>query len=136
MIHENLFQIQSCRHAVRVLDVADISQRDWHSDQVILYTNPTTKLDHAVLIDFASTTQTWEPHELNLIENYFSLLHTLLDSDVPLDSELVWKHYGEPDDWDPIFASFPIGPDRIRRRSVAAKDMFPFISSTYSRFTK
>jgi hypothetical protein len=78
----------------RALDVADVSQRDWHSNQVILYTNHTTKLDHAVLIDFASTTQTWEPHELNYIQNYFGLLQ----ADVALDSELVWKHYGEPDD--------------------------------------
>ena len=115
---------------MRVLDVADVSQRDWHSDQVILYTNPTTKLDHAVLIDFASTTQTWEPHELNFINNYFRLLHILLDSDVPLDSELVWKHYGEPDDWDPVVAHIPISPDRSKLRTVRAKDMFPFISST------
>jgi len=75
---ENLFQIQSCRHAARVLDVADVSQRDWHRDQVILYTNPTTKLDHAVFIDFASTTQTWEPHGLNLFDNYFGLFRVLL----------------------------------------------------------
>jgi len=97
--------IQSCRHAARVLDVADVAQRDWYSDQVILYTNPTTKLD---LIDFASTTQTWEPHELNYIENYFGLLHVLLGrrGNVGLNAELVWKHYGEPDDWDPIRLGF------------------------------
>jgi hypothetical protein len=54
MTRDNIFQIQSCRRAARVLDVADVSQRDWHNDQVILYTNHTTKLDHAVVIDFAS----------------------------------------------------------------------------------
>ncbi|KAJ3873483.1 hypothetical protein F5051DRAFT_419141 [Lentinula edodes] len=124
--------IQSCRHAARVLDVADVAQRDWHSDQVILYTNPTTKLDHAVLIDFASTTQTWEPHELNYIQNYFGLLHVLLgrQGDVGLDPELVWKHYGEPDDWDPIQAWIPTEPNGKGMRVVKAKDMFPYISST------
>jgi hypothetical protein len=124
------FQIQSCRHAARVLDVADVSQRDWHSDQVILYTNPTTKLDHAVLIDFASTTQTWEPHELNFIGNYFGLFRVLLDSDIALDRERVWKHYGEPDDWDPVSAIISISSDRKLSTIVKAKDMFPFISST------
>ena len=74
MTRENLFQIQSCLHAARVQDVADVSQTDWHSGQVILYTNPNTKLDHAILIDFASTTQTWELHEPNHIESYFGLL--------------------------------------------------------------
>jgi hypothetical protein len=129
----NLFQIQSCRHAVRVLDVADVSQRDWHNEQVILYTNPITKLDHAVLIDFAATTQTWEPDELNLIQNYFGLLHVLLSrrGDVWLDPELVWKHFGDPDDWDPTTAWIPTDPDRSISvgRSVKARDMFPYISS-------
>ncbi|KIK59494.1 hypothetical protein GYMLUDRAFT_60064 [Collybiopsis luxurians FD-317 M1] len=124
--------IQSCRHAARVLDVADISQRDWHSDQVILYTNPTTKVDHAVLIDFASTTQTWEPHERNYIANYFGLLYVLLgrQGDVELDPELVWKHYGEPDDWDPVQAYISTdSAEGKRMRLVEAKDMFPYISS-------
>ena len=120
-------QIRSCRHAVRVLDVADVSQRDWHSDQLILYTNPTTKLDHVVLIDFASTTQTWEPHELNFIGNYFDLLDVLLDSTVALDAERVWKYYGEPDDWDPVMGFIHVNPDRNLTTVVKAKDMFPFI---------
>ncbi|KIJ23930.1 hypothetical protein M422DRAFT_39364, partial [Sphaerobolus stellatus SS14] len=38
--------IQSCRHAARILDVGDVSQRDWHNGQILLYTNPTTKVDH------------------------------------------------------------------------------------------
>ena len=86
----------------RVLDVADVSQCDWHSDQAILYTNHTTKLDRAVLIDFVSTTQTWEPQVFKLHRKLLGLLHTLLGTrqgDVALDPELVWKHYSEPDDW-------------------------------------
>ena len=82
----------------RVLDVADVSQRDRHSDQFILYTNHTTKLDHAVLIDFVSTTQTWEPHVLNYIRNYLASTPCLVDKAVLLDPWFVWKHHG----WDPV----------------------------------
>ena len=128
----NLFQIQSCRHAARVLDVGDISQRDWHNEQILLCTNPTTNEDHAVLIDFASTTQTWEAHELNFIQNYFGILCVLLgrERDSGLDSELVWQHYGEPDEWDPVQAWISTtGSEGEVMRSVKGKSMFPYISS-------
>ncbi|KAF8874525.1 hypothetical protein CPB84DRAFT_1853586 [Gymnopilus junonius] len=123
--------IQSCRHAVRVLDVGDVSQRDWHDGQILLYTNPTTKLDHAVLIDFASTTQTWQPEELNYISNYFGLFQVLrgVTGDPGFDRELVMKHYGEPDDWDPVRAYMPIQPGGRETRVVKARDMFPYILS-------
>jgi hypothetical protein len=124
-------QIQSCRHGVRLLDIADVSQRDWHSGQVILTTDPTTHADHAVLIDFASTTQTWEPQELNHIHNYFHMFRVLLGrvGDVALDSNLVWEHFGEPDDWDPVFGIFPITDEEGKKdsRVVKARDMFPYI---------
>ncbi|KAF8957526.1 hypothetical protein BDZ97DRAFT_1846024, partial [Flammula alnicola] len=125
--------IQSCRHAARVLDVADVSQRDWHAGQILLYTNPTTKLDHAVLIDFASTTQTWEPDELNYIHNYFGVLRVLLgrEGEGGFDPELVWEHYREPDDWDPVIAWFPTRPWSKEGRFVQAREMFPYISSAY-----
>ncbi|KAF5338314.1 hypothetical protein D9757_014778 [Collybiopsis confluens] len=78
--------------------VADVFQRDEHDEQMILFTNPVSKLDHVVLIDDASTTQTWEPTDPNFIDNYFGLLYTLLDGrgDIGFDYELVWKHFGEP----------------------------------------
>jgi hypothetical protein len=126
----HLFQIQSCRHAARVLDVGDVSQRDWHNEQMLLCTNPTTNRDHAVLIDFASTTQTWEAHELNFIDNYFGMLHVLLGRHSGLDSELVWQHFGEPDEWDPVQAYiFRTGPEGEMMMSVEGKSMFPYISS-------
>jgi len=89
-----------------------------------------TQLDHAVLIDFASTTQTWSPDELNHIQNYFGMLHVLLGGkgDVCFDPQLVWKYYGEPDDWDPINAFFPTGSENKVMRQVKARDMFPYIS--------
>jgi len=121
--------IKSCRHATRVLDVADVSQRDWHAGQILLYTNPTTKLDHAVLIDFASTTQTWKPDEPNFI-NYFGVLRVLLgnEGDVGFDVEVVWKHFGEPDDWDDVVASISTRQWNKELRFVRARDLFPYIS--------
>ena len=81
------------------------------------------------MIDFVSSTQTWEPHELNYIANYFGLLHVLLgiQGDIALDPALVWKHYGEPDDWYPIKAWITTDSGL---RNVKAKNMFPYISST------
>ena len=119
----NSFQIRSCRHAARVLDVADISQRDWHSGQILLHTNSKTKVDHALLIDFASTTQTWDPNVLNNIANYFGILRILLDGQGNgFDANLVWKHYGEPDDWDPLQAA-------VQGKLIRARGMFPYITS-------
>lgn len=84
-----------------------------------------------MLIDFASTTQTWEPDKLNYIANYFGVLQILLSRDSEgngFHTDLVWKHYGEPDDWDPVLVFFP---ERSwdKERVVTAKDMFPYILS-------
>jgi hypothetical protein len=84
-----------------------------------------------VLIDFASTTQTWEPDKLNYISNYFGVLRILLDRDPEGNGfhiDLVWKHYGDPDDWDPVLAFCPELP-WDKERVVAAKNMFPYILS-------
>ncbi|KAJ4470957.1 hypothetical protein J3R30DRAFT_3408191 [Lentinula aciculospora] len=45
--------------------------------------------------------------------------------DVGLDSELVWKHYGEPDDWDPIQAWIPTDPGSKRMRVVQGSRHVP-----------
>ncbi|KAJ3974805.1 hypothetical protein EV361DRAFT_597645 [Lentinula raphanica] len=123
--------IQSCRHAVRVLDIADIAQCDWHNEQLLLCTNPVTKVDHAVLIDFALTMQTWKADEPVLLDNYFHMFRILLgwQGDSGLSQELVWKYYGEPDDWDPIFTRFPLDEDSKEFRVVRARNMFDYISS-------
>ncbi|KAJ3768500.1 hypothetical protein FB446DRAFT_815874 [Lentinula raphanica] len=127
--------IQSCRHAARVLDIADIAQCDWHNEQLLLCTNPVTKLDHAVLIDFASTMQTWKADEPVLLENFIHMFRILLGlrGDSGLDPDLVWKHYGEPDDWDPVFALIPRGKDHKEMWYVHARDMFDYISPVPSR---
>ena len=69
---------------------------------------------------------------MNHIDNYFGLLHLLLGrrGDVALDPELVWRHHGEPDDWDPIKVWLSTDSEGKCERIVKAKDMFPYISST------
>ncbi|KAJ3541368.1 hypothetical protein NM688_g6094 [Phlebia brevispora] len=126
--------IQSCRHAARILDLGDVSQKDWHAGQIMVFTNPLTNLDQAVLVDFASTTQTYSPDQMNFLQNYFHVLHILLGrrGDVGLQENLVWKHFGEPDDWDPVAASFPLVPWGDEYREVQARDMFPSRSTAFS----
>ena len=66
---------------------------------------------------------------LNFIDNYFRLFRVLLGQvgHVALDPELVWKHYGEPDDWDPIHVWYR-NLDGEGMRLIEAKDMFSYIS--------
>ncbi|KAI0339220.1 hypothetical protein BDW22DRAFT_1431831 [Trametopsis cervina] len=122
--------IQSCRHGARVLDAADVSQRDWHEGQVLVHKSPTTQLEHAVLIDFASTTQTWSLEQLNLLQNYFGMWRALRCGEI-VDGgpkpELVWEYFGEPDDWDSIAAASSVGKPK-KQRIIMAREMFPFIS--------
>ncbi|KAG6887344.1 hypothetical protein C0995_015939 [Termitomyces sp. Mi166 len=94
--------VESCRHAVHALDVGDISQRDWHSGQILLYTNPITQVNHAVLVDFGLTTQTYQEENLNYLGNYGGMLTVLVYQNCMLNRSLIWKHFEEPDDWDPI----------------------------------
>ena len=121
-------KIKSCRHGARVLDVADIAQHDWHSGQIILYTDPASKLDHAIFIDFAVTSQTYSSDNPVLMANYFDIFLVLGGTwgDVWMDKELVWDYYGEPDDWDPILAFTRRGEEHI---TIRAKDRFAFITA-------
>ncbi|KAF8162116.1 hypothetical protein BJ912DRAFT_1006667 [Pholiota molesta] len=126
-VERQINMIQSCHHATRVLDVADVSQCDWHSGQIIMYTNPITKIDHAILIDFASTTQTWHRDGPHRLSNYREVFFILVNCDA-FDVELVWKHFGDPDDWDPIVfrtVRHKGGNDWI---TLQAREMFPYIS--------
>jgi len=50
--------------------------------------------------------------------------------DSGLDAELVWQHYGEPDEWDPVRAWISTtGPEGEVMRVVKGKSMFPYIPS-------
>lgn len=67
--------IQSCRHAARVPRCIRCQ-----STRLASQTNAPVQLNpsnHIVLIDFASTTQTWQLDELNFIQNYFGTRRVL-----------------------------------------------------------
>jgi hypothetical protein len=81
-----------------------------------------------VLIDFASTTQTYSLDKLNYIANYCGILQILLDGEGNgFNPELVWKHFGEPDDWDSLWFFTSGCPWDKEDRVVTARDMFPYI---------
>jgi hypothetical protein len=83
-----------------------------------------------VLVDFASTTQTWALDKLNYIANYRGILQILLGGEGNgFNTELVWKHYGEPDDWDSLRFIRGGRPWDKEDRVVTARDMFLYISS-------
>ncbi|GJJ06689.1 hypothetical protein Clacol_000884 [Clathrus columnatus] len=127
--------IQNCRHASRILDVADVAQRDWHPGQLLIYKKPQTDIHHAVLIDFAITTQTWFLDEPNQLENYFGVLGIVSSAyeggPDGMDWKFAWREFGEPDDWDPIRAFKAIYPDTESKELMVlrAREMFPYISS-------
>ncbi|KAF9486111.1 hypothetical protein BDN70DRAFT_916359 [Pholiota conissans] len=127
--------IKSCRHATRVLDVADVCQRDWNTGQILLHTTPTStphhQLDHAVFIDFASATQTYDIDEPVLLDNYTGVFRVVMSwaysagGDAGVD--LVWEGFGEMDEWDPN--DFMMRRRREDERSVdiEAPFLFPFV---------
>lgn len=80
-----------------------------------------TQVDHAVLVDFGLTTQTYEEGKPNYIRNYGGMLDVLRYRNSSLDVGFVWKYFGEPDDWDPI-------DEMEGDRRIKAPDMFSFIS--------
>ncbi|GJJ06687.1 hypothetical protein Clacol_000882 [Clathrus columnatus] len=83
--------IKNCRHASRVLDVADIAQRDWHRGQLFIHKILETDIDHAVLIDFAITTQTWFLDEPNRLNNFFHVLRILSSAYEGSPGGMDWK---------------------------------------------
>ena len=123
-------KIRSCRHGARVLDAGDIHQYDWHSGQILLFTNPTSKIDHAVFFDFALTAQSYSVDQMAYMNNYFMILRVLLGrlGETCVDEMRVWDNYGKPDGWDPVYAFMKKGEEQV---TVEAENQFPFISAVY-----
>ena len=97
-------QIESFRHGIRVLDLADVTQLDWHHGQILLHTDAITKIDYAVLIDFANTFQTTEIEIINDASNYFEALLVFLHHARKfglLDRQIL-DYFGKPDYWDSV----------------------------------
>ncbi|KAG8823537.1 hypothetical protein FRC19_003626 [Serendipita sp. 401] len=113
--------IQSCRHGARILDVADIAQHDWHSDQILVHTSP-NELTHAVLLDLASTSQTINPNKLHACHNFNGCLMALSGSlgPVGIKADLLLENYGTPDPWDSVISI-------VKGKVFAASDPFTFI---------
>ena len=101
---------ESFRHGIRVLDLADVT-----NDAI-------TKIDHAVLIDFADTFQTTEIAVINNASNYLVFLHHARKF-----GRQVLDYFGEPDYWDSICGITPGG------ESIVPKALPPIlISRSYS----
>ena len=93
---------------------------------MLIRTDPSTNLDHAVFVDFASAAQTRCIEEPNAVANYSEVLMVLRRAG--LDRELVWQHFGLPDDWDATAFTFS-STSGEEARYVRARAMFPWISS-------
>lgn len=95
---------------------------------MILTTNPRTQVDHAVFIDFAMATQTWEPDEVNYLANCHDVFRILLggEGDVGIDPELVWQYYDKPDAWH--IGTYVATTPKGESRAVGTDNMFPFIT--------
>ena len=96
---------------------------------MIIATNPRTQVDHAVFIDLAMVTQTWEPDEVNFLVNYTDVFRILVgaEDEVGIDPELVWEYFDKPDAW--YLGTFFAGTHKGEKRFIFADDMFPFITS-------
>jgi len=125
----NFLQIESFRHGIRVLDLADVTQLDWHRGQILLHTDAITKIDHAVLVDFADTFQTTEIEVINDASNYFEALLVFLHHARKfglLDRQIL-DYFGEPDYWDSVCGITPVdGGESI---VLKASPLFPYISA-------
>ena len=94
------FWIRSLRQGNRVLDLSDVTQHDWHRGQILLHTRAITNIDHVVLIDFGSATQTWEIEIINNASNFFGAMSIFLNDaeKFGLGEWLILDCFGEPDD--------------------------------------
>jgi len=117
--------MESFRHGIQVLNLADVTQLDWHCGQILLHTDVITKIDHAVLIDFADTFQTIEIEIINHALNYSRALY-VFETEFDLDQQWVLDHFGKPDYWDSTHSIIQIDGKFI---VLEAPLLFPYISA-------
>ncbi|KAK1215353.1 hypothetical protein PQX77_022037 [Marasmius sp. AFHP31] len=121
--------IQSARHAVRVLQHADVSQHDWHEKQVLVLHTP-TGLPYTVLFDFAWATTSVEP-ERHAGDDYTEMLRLL---DKPLRSagmttKSLLYHYGGREVWDCRVSSSLKGDHDGETLPLHAEDPYAWVCS-------
>ncbi|KAJ8593597.1 hypothetical protein M405DRAFT_879263 [Rhizopogon salebrosus TDB-379] len=94
--------IQSARHALRVLQYADISQLDWSIDQWICTHSPSPTASDltltCVLIDFSLTAQGDCHKDGRKEDDYGGLADRLHEAGIPTD--LIRKWFGPREEWD------------------------------------
>ncbi|KII84946.1 hypothetical protein PLICRDRAFT_348607 [Plicaturopsis crispa FD-325 SS-3] len=98
--HEIEF-IQSARYALRALQSADISQWDWHEDQLLLYATPTLP-PHltCVFIDFELAVQSDPGYDSERRDDYGELEQILCKSRLGLRKRLMEQYWEPREDWD------------------------------------
>ena len=83
----------SIRYGLRVMQYADISQHDWHADQILCNLPPSSQA-HAVLTNFSATTQTLDPDvDLSLRDDYGRCVSAITHHDTGLDRNWVWEYW-------------------------------------------
>lgn len=90
-------QIHNARHAVRAMQHADVSQHDFHKEQLMVLQVP---VPHVVMLDFASASTSTQP-ELHENMDYVSMLMILSDRGKGRERDAtVLTHFGEQEVWD------------------------------------
>jgi len=94
--------IQSARHALRVLQYADISQLDWSTEQWICTSSPSDTASNptltCVLIDFSLTAQGDRYKDGYKIDDYGYMADELQEAGIPV--ELMRKWFSPREEWD------------------------------------
>lgn len=109
---------------MRVLQYGDVSQHDWHKEQVLVCRSP---VPHAVLVDFAATSLSadLENHENADYELMLRILAEPLKS-AGMTVGCILGHYGRPEVWDVMATSF-WKDDRGKEWVMRADDPFAWI---------
>lgn len=124
--YSDIAQVRNARHVVRALQYGDVSQHDFHREQVMVLDTP---VPHIVMFDFASASTSTEP-ENHEHSDYSSMLSLLVESKLNEGQDVAafLSHFGEPEVWDRVMSSGP--PDgRGRRTWISAPDPFAWVYS-------
>ena len=110
-------QVQSLRHALRVIQYSDISQHDWHLGQVLC--NPvetrSQALDgsnvHCVLVDFSQASVSIDQQEFHRVDDFGQCLRTLCNPKSGFNADLVWENFGSREHWDMVAANVNVNAE-------------------------
>ncbi|TFK52177.1 hypothetical protein OE88DRAFT_1368248 [Heliocybe sulcata] len=89
--------VRSADLAVRALEHADVSQHDWHGQQILVKNHHSGT--HCVFIDFAAASTSLHVADMHRTDDYGQVLDILTHNPL-LDAELAFDSYGERRCWD------------------------------------